>query len=132
MPDRERRDHGMRDRVDEIAASLESWRVRVDARMRRVVWLTIAAIVTTIAAVVFGYLVLQGQRWDATRDGCERSNQQTEATVGLLNDLDVPQEVIIVAQRRYPHVPPLVARKTYDGPMTCAEDADQKVTGPKL
>ena len=133
MPNRERRDQSTRDRVDEIGAALESWRVRVDHRLRRVVCLTIAAIIVTLVAVAFGYLILQGQRWEQTRDGCERSNRITEATVGLLKDLKARPAAIQVAKRRYPHVPPLVTPpRGYSGPTSCAEFADDRVTGPKL
>jgi hypothetical protein len=132
-PDRERKDGETRRRVDEIGAALDAWRERVDVRLRRVVRLTVAAIVVTLAAVASGYLILQGQRWDQTRDGCERSNRITEATVGLLEDLQVRPAVIEVTKRRYPHVPPLVTPpRGYSGPASCVQFADERVRGPKL
>jgi len=133
MPDRERRDKDTRDRIDEIAASIEAWRERVDHRLRRVVVLIIAAIAAGVVAVLVGFLILQGQRWQQTRDGCERSNRITEATIGLLEDLKVNQPMIDLAKRRYPHVPPLVTPPHgYSGPRSCAGFADDRVKGPKL
>lgn len=132
-PDRERRDNETRRRVDEIGAALDAWRQRVDHRLRRVVWLVIAAIVAGVLAVLAGFLILQGQRWEATRDGCERTNRMTEATIGLLEDLKVRPAAVELAKRRYPHVPPLVMPpRGYSGPLSCAEFADERVKGPKF
>lgn len=81
----------------------------LEARYRRVAWLLIAGIVATLVASVLGFALLQGQRWDATKDGCDRTNQQTDAALGLLSDLHVRQGVIDAAERRYPHVADCVA-----------------------
>jgi hypothetical protein len=126
-----------RKRVDEIAASMESYRERLDARYRRVGLLLIAMVAVGILAVLAGYLILQGQRWDAVRDGCERTNQQAEATVGLLRDLKVREQVVLLAGARYPHTPPLAHRSGtlilpgplpgYEGPMTCEQFATEAV-----
>lgn len=137
--DDERQDNGTRRRVQEIAAGLKAWSLEVDRRQRRVALWTMAVAVFTLVSVALGYALLQGQRYEATRDACHRTNQQSAATVGLLRDLDVRPQVILVAQVRYPHVPPVAHRDGrvirlgpppgYKGPMTCGEYATERV-GP--
>jgi hypothetical protein len=115
-----------RTRFDDLADSL-------DARYRRVTVFLIAGMVIVLVFVALGYALLQGQRWDQTRDGCERSNRITEATVGLLRDLRAKQSAIVLAERRYPHVPPLVTPpRGYSGPATCEGFADDRVGWPRL
>lgn len=148
MPEREIREVGRRTdpetraRVDEIAASMHAYRERLDHRYRRVAWLCIGSVFVTGACVLLGFLLLQGQRWVQARDGCERTNGVTEATIGLLQDLKVRGEVVLIAKVRYPHVPPLAHHEgaqtvagpppNYEGPMTCSEFADDRVKGPRL
>jgi hypothetical protein len=82
-------------------------RTRVDSlerRYRTVARSLVAGMVLFLIAVLLGFALLQGQRWDSVRDGCERTNRQTEAALGLLSDLHVRQAVIDVAKRRYPHL----------------------------
>lgn len=133
MPDR-RIDEATRRRVDELASSWENSTRLLDLRYRRVVWLSLGGIMVTLVCVVAGFLLLQGQRWQQVRDGCERTNQQTEATVGLLEDLRARPASVALARRRFPHVPPLVHAPgaAYDGPMTCGDFADERVRGPRL
>jgi hypothetical protein len=132
-----RQDQPTRDRVQELAAGMQAWAVEQERRMHRFGLLLIAMVVGELLAVVFGYLFLQGQRWEQSRDGCNRTNQQAEASVGLLEDLKVRPEVVMVAKVRYPHVPPSAHREGdriveglpsgYDGPMTCEEFATERV-----
>lgn len=105
--------------------------------MHRFALLLIAMVVGALLSILLGYLLLQGQRWEASRDGCERTNQQAEASVGLLEELKVRPEVVLIAKVRYPHTPPLAHREDdrivegvpsgYEGPMTCEEFADERV-----
>lgn len=142
MPVRERKDKSTRDRVDEIGAAMEAYRVRLDARYRRVTWLLIVTVTGGMVSVAATLLLFQGQRWGQTRDACERTNQQTDATVGLLVDLHADPDAVLVAKFRYPHVPPLAHRSKlkivagpapgYDGPRTCKEAANRRVRGPRL
>lgn len=141
-PDRERKDDETRSRVIELAAANEAWRERVDSRLRRVAWLLIGGMVATGLLIPLGYYSLQGQRWAQTRDACERTNRQTDATVRLLVDLKADPQAVLVAQFRYPHVPPLAHRAGarvvagaglgYSGPLTCSAFASERVRGPRL
>lgn len=142
MPDRERKDQETRDRVDEIGAAMEAYRERLDNRYRRVTMFLIALVVVVSLSVAATLLLFQGQRWEQTRDACERTNSQTDATVGLLVDLGARGRAIDFAKLRYPHVPPLAHREGgrivagvaagYKGPRTCTESASERVTGPRL
>lgn len=133
----DRQDDETRGRIREIQAGLVSWQAGVDRRYHKVALLLMGMVVAGLLAVVAGYALLQGQRWQQSRDGCERTNAQTDATVGLLRDLKVRESVIRVAQVRYPHVPPLAHRAggeivagpapDYEGPGTCEEFADARV-----
>lgn len=141
MPDR-RLAEETRSRVDEIGASMESYRERLDRRFWRVTWALIIMVIVGLLSVIAGYGVLQGQRWESIRDGCERTNQQAEATVALLRDVGARDDVIRAAQARYPHTPPLAHRDGdkivmgpppgYDGPSTCDESADSQVGAFRL
>jgi Tfp pilus assembly protein PilN len=134
MPDRRVMEETRR-RVDEIAASMEAYRERLDHRYRRFGYITIASVVLTLIFVVLGFMLLQGQRWEQSRDACLRTNQQTDATVDLLSSLPARPFVIRSAKEIFPHVPPLAQKrgaKPYDGPMSCDEAADERVTGPRL
>lgn len=142
MPDRERRDLETRKRVDELAESWNHAVERFQRWQRRVAFWLVAGMLSMLAVVILGFLMLQGSRWEQTRDACDRTNDQTEATVLLLKDVGARPEVILRAQVRYPHVPPLAYRvgdtlksgtpPDYDGPMTCDEAASERVQGPKL
>lgn len=148
MPEREireigrRSDPGTRSRVDEIAAAMHAYRERLDARYRRVAQLCIGSVGVMVACVILGFLLLQGQRWEQIRDGCERTNSVTDATIGLLRDLHVRPAVILIAEVRYPHTPPLAHHKAgravngpppgYRGPMTCGDFANERINGPRL
>lgn len=131
-PDRERKDRETRDRVDEIAAAMNAYRQRLDARYRRVVVLVIVALAALAVAGLFIALTYQGQRWRATRDSCDRENMRTEATIAVLRDSHVPAGVITLAERRFPRVPPHPMPRGYTGPMTCGEYATDRVSGPRL
>jgi hypothetical protein len=63
MPDRRVMEETRR-RVDEIAASMEAYRERLDHRYRRFGYITIASVVLTLIFVVLGFMLLQGQRWE--------------------------------------------------------------------
>lgn len=134
----ERQDPETRGRLKEIQAGLAAWQERVDHRYRRVSWLLGAMVVGALAAMVVGYGLLQGQRWDSIQGACESRNQQADATVLLLRDVGARESVILAAQARYPHTPPLAHRepggrivegppRDYEGPMTCSESADEQV-----
>lgn len=137
-----RQDMETRDRVRELAAGMQSWAVEQERRIHRVGLLLTAMMVGVLLSVTLGYLLLQGQRWDSLRDGCERTNQQAEASVGLLEDLKVRRRVVLIAMVRYPHTPPLAHRKgarivegapaAFNGPRTCAEFATERVGWPRL
>lgn len=136
MPDR-RLAEETRARVDEIGASMVAYTERLDRRFWKVTWALIAMVVIILGSVFAGYGILQGQRWESIRDGCERTNQQAEATVALLRDVGARDDVIHAAQVRYPHTPPLAHRDgdkivmgpppNYEGPATCEESADGQV-----
>jgi hypothetical protein len=114
----------------------------LDRRYRRVTWWLLGGMVIVVVACALGYALLQGQRWDATRDGCERTNTEAEANIGLLRDLMVRERVVLIAMARYPHVPPLAHRNHgrivvgaspgYSGPRTCDGFADDRVGWPRL
>lgn len=135
----DRNDHETRGRLREIQAGLVAWQQAVDRRYHRVTRLLLVMMIAAFVAVLLGYALLQGQRWDSIRDGCIRTNQQAEATAGLLRDLKVREQVVLLAEARYPHTPPLAHRegativpgppRDYDGPMTCDEFASENV-GP--
>jgi hypothetical protein len=141
VPDR-RLAEETRARVDEIGASMVSYTERLDRRFWKLTWALIAMVVIILVSVFAGYGILQGQRWASIRDGCVRTNQQTDATVALLRDVSASKQVIQAAQARYPHVPPLAHRDGdvivmgpppgYDGPSTCEEFADGQVGAFRL
>jgi hypothetical protein len=132
-----RQDPATRKRIREIVAGLVAWQGAVDRRYWIVTALTIFCVICGILTMAVGYGLLQGQRFDALRDGCERTNQQALATVGLLRDLHVSDRVVMLAMVRYPHTPPLAHREgaiivagqgdAYDGPMSCSEFAGEHV-----
>jgi hypothetical protein len=131
-PGDDRQDGAKRDRIDELVSSMGAYRRDLDARYGKVVKAVCAAIVIAAVTFVISAMLYQGQRWSQTVDACERTNAQTDATINLLRDLNVPPRVITAAQRRYPHVPPLIKTPDYTGPLTCHQYASEKVTGPKL
>lgn len=131
MGDR-REDTPARTRLDDLAASWEEAVARLDARYARVARYLIAGMIVGLLSIAAGYLFLQGSRWEQTRDGCRRTNQITEATVKLLQSLQVRPIVVQRAEEAYPHVPPLAGPKRNTGPMSCGAFADQKVPGPRL
>jgi hypothetical protein len=129
----QRHDSTTRTRYDELAESWHQATARLDARYRYLAWLLIAGLVAVVLASAVGYGLLQHQRWEQTRDGCERTNRITEATVGLLLELKVHRRTVEIAQRRYPHVPPLITPpRGYSGPMSCSGFADERVGWPRL
>jgi hypothetical protein len=128
VSDDRRVDPETRSRVDDLEASWHEAVKGLDRRYRRVTWWLLGGMVIVLLACALGYAALQGQRWDQTRDGCERSNRITEATVGLLRDLKVEPAMVELAERRYPHVPPLITPpRGYSGPRTCSGFADEHV-----
>lgn len=133
-PEDDRQDQAKRDRIDDLVVSTERWRENMDRRWRRVAILLVVMLLTQAVAVAFGYLTLQGDRWTATRQSCERQNATSEAVVGLLKDLGARAQVVELASRRFPHVPPFTLKTPnhYTGPMTCSEQATQAVWGPRL
>jgi hypothetical protein len=142
-PEDDRQDKGGRNRLDELVASFNQYRERLDGRYRRVAITVVSINVLTIVCASLAFMLYQGQRWEQTQDACNRTNQQTEATIGLLRDLGADNEVIRFAEVRYPHVPPLAHRTPeggvrrgeapdYSGPMTCKDYANERVKGPKL
>jgi hypothetical protein len=132
-----RQDSATRGRIREIVRGLVEWQKAVDRRYWVVTALTIASVVAGMLAVVVGYGLLQGQRLESLRDGCVRTNQQADATVGLLRDLGVRERVVLIAMVRYPHTPPLAHREgarivmgqggAYEGPLSCADFAREHV-----
>jgi hypothetical protein len=138
----ERKDHARRDQVHALGEQMYAWAAEQDRKWHRVAWLLTLMCVGIIVSVGLGYAFLQGQRYNALVDGCERTNQQAEATINLLRDFDAQEDTIRLAKARYPHTPPLAHRDgdrivegtppDYDGPMTCAEFADERVGWPRL
>lgn len=130
----DRQGDGQRDRIDELVANTERWRLDMDKRWRRVARLLTVMMVAVVVAVTVGYLVLQGDRWQATRDSCLRTNASSEAVVGLLVELGSPPKVVDAAKRRFPHTPPLNIDdlKAYQGARSCSEQATIAIRGPKL
>jgi hypothetical protein len=130
-----RRDAEARDRIDEL-------KDRLDARYRRAFALVICGVAIVFAAIVFGMLVFQGQRWVSAREACERDNQRTQATVLLLNRLGASDATVRTTMLIFPHVPPLAHQgrgsaivgvsPDYDGPTSCREYADERVGGPRI
>jgi hypothetical protein len=131
-PDDRRSDHTTRDRYDELASSWDAAVRELDRRYKRVAVTAVSAVVIAFLAGALGFLLLQGQRWDATRDGCERTNRISEATISVLEDFKVRTAAIEIAKHRYPHVPPLIRPRGYSGPESCGEYANQQVGRPKL
>lgn len=133
----DRQDDGTRDRIREIQAGLLAWQERVDHRYRRVAFGLMGMVIGGLVAIVVGYGLLQGQRWDAINSACEARNQQAEATVLLLRDVGAREDTVLKAQLRYPHTPPLAHREgsrivagpppDYDGPVSCGEMASDQV-----
>lgn len=133
-----RQDDETRGRIREIQAGLVAWQEGVDRRYHRVARLLTFLVVVSLMSIMLGYMLLQGQRWDSIRALCDRTNQQADATVGLLQDLNVSEKTLRLAMARYPHTPPLAHRDAngtvvpgppegYDGPMSCSEEADDRV-----
>jgi hypothetical protein len=99
-----RTDPHTRTRVEDLAESWHNAVASLERRYKRVARFLIIGMAVCCVAFTIGFALLQGQRWDAVKDGCDRTNQQTNAALGLLRDLHVRQPVIDAAERRYPHV----------------------------
>jgi hypothetical protein len=90
--------------MEDLAESWHNAVASLERRYKRVARFLIIGMAVCCVAFTIGFALLQGQRWDAVKDGCDRTNQQTNAALGLLRDLHVRQPVIDAAERRYPHV----------------------------
>lgn len=120
VADDRRVDQESRKRVEQLEVSWQHAVARLDARYRLVARLVILGIVITTGFSILGYALLQGERWSASRDDCERTNQRTEAEIGLLTDLQVRESTLRVARRRLPHI------------ADCGAYADGRVGWPRL
>jgi hypothetical protein len=135
----DRQDDVTRGRIREIQAGLVAWADHIEHRQWATTALTILMIVGGMLATGVGYAILQGQRWTSTRDICERSNRQADATVAILLDVHARRPVVDSARIRLPHVPPLAHREGsrvvvgpapgYNGPMSCSDVASD-IVGP--
>jgi hypothetical protein len=99
-----RSDPQTRTRVEDLTESWHNAVTSLETRYKRVARFLTIGMIVSVTAFLIGFALLQGQRWDAVKDGCDRTNQQTEAALGLLADLHVRQPVIDAAKKRYPHV----------------------------
>lgn len=129
MPDRERKDLETRRRIDELGASLEQWRERVDRRLGTVVWLVIVAVVIAMLAVLGTLGVLKRTDASAQRNTVALCALRVDVEARVVRNTNRLRRSELFLRDNPAGIPGITARVIRDGVnQQRAEIADQERT----